>query len=129
MRGAAEKPRIGALGAGWIGRDRLKAVAASGAAQIAAICDPSDEAVAEITADLPGAERLSSLADLLNADLDGVMIATPSAGHAEQARLFLEAGMAVFCQKPLGRDAAEVETVLTAAREADRLLAVDHSYR
>jgi predicted dehydrogenase len=35
----------------------------------------------------------------------------------------------VFCQKPLGRDAAEVEAVLAAAERADRLLGVDLSYR
>jgi predicted dehydrogenase len=41
----------------------------------------------------------------------------------------LDAGVAVFCQKPLGRNAREVETVLKAAQEADRLLGVDLSYR
>jgi predicted dehydrogenase len=35
----------------------------------------------------------------------------------------------VFCQKPLGRTAREVEAVLDAARRADRLLGVDLSYR
>jgi predicted dehydrogenase len=35
----------------------------------------------------------------------------------------------VFCQKPLGRTAAEVRGVVDAARAADRLLAVDLSYR
>jgi predicted dehydrogenase len=35
----------------------------------------------------------------------------------------------VFCQKPLGRTAAEVRAVVDAARAADRLLAVDLSYR
>jgi len=37
--------------------------------------------------------------------------------------------MAVFCQKPLGRTEEEVRAVLDAARAADRLLAVDLSYR
>ena len=41
----------------------------------------------------------------------------------------LEAGVAVFCQKPLGRNAGEVRAVVDAARAADRLLAVDLSYR
>jgi predicted dehydrogenase len=41
----------------------------------------------------------------------------------------LNAGAAVFCQKPLGRNASEVEAVLAAARAADRLLGVDLSYR
>jgi predicted dehydrogenase len=37
--------------------------------------------------------------------------------------------IAVFCQKPLARTASEAREVIAAAREADRLLAVDLSYR
>src|SRR5690606_9981181 len=37
--------------------------------------------------------------------------------------------LAVFCQKPLGRTAAEAAAAVAAARQADRLLAVDLSYR
>ena len=62
-------------------------------------------------------------------DIDGVVIATPSAFHAEQCIRALGRGAAVFCQKPLGRTAAETQAVIAAARAADRLLAVDLSYR
>ena len=61
--------------------------------------------------------------------LDGVVIATPSALHAEQCIRCFDAGAAVFCQKPLARTAGEVEAVLDAARRSDRLLGVDLSYR
>jgi predicted dehydrogenase len=37
--------------------------------------------------------------------------------------------VAVFCQKPLGRNAVEAQRVVDAARAADRLLGVDLSYR
>jgi predicted dehydrogenase len=114
---AATKPRLGFLGVGWIGRHRLDAIVASGAAEVAAIADPA----------LPDA--LDSLDDLLDRELDGVVIATPSALHAEQAVEALERGLAVFCQKPLGRTAPETRRVVDAARAADRLLAVDLSYR
>ncbi len=36
---------------------------------------------------------------------------------------------AVFCQKPLGRSTDEVRQVVEAARQTDRLLGVDLSYR
>jgi predicted dehydrogenase len=49
--------------------------------------------------------------------------------HAEQSIRALERGAAVFCQKPLGRTAAEAQAVVDAARAADRLLDVDLSYR
>jgi predicted dehydrogenase len=49
--------------------------------------------------------------------------------HAEQSIRALERGAAVFCQKPLGRTAAEAQAVVDAARAADRLLSIDLSYR
>jgi predicted dehydrogenase len=67
--------------------------------------------------------------DFSRLDLDGIVIATPSALHAEQASAALESGVAVFCQKPLGRTAAETRSVIETARAANRLLAVDLSYR
>lgn len=113
----ATRPRLGFLGLGWVGRSRLDAIAASGFAEIGAIADPA----------LPGA--LESLDELLDAEPDGIVIATPTALHAEQAIAALERGIAVFCQKPLGRTAAEARAVVDAARAANRLLGVDLSYR
>lgn len=97
----------------------MDAIGRSGVAEIAAVADPSPEAGAPFT----------SLDELLEQELDGVVIATPSALHAEQCIRALEHGLAVFCQKPLGRTAAETRRVIDAARAADRLLAVDLSYR
>jgi predicted dehydrogenase len=111
------RPRLGFLGVGWIGRSRLDAVAAAGRAEVVAVADPA----------VPDA--LDSLEDLLERDLDGVVIATPSALHAEQAIAALDGGLAVFCQKPLGRTAAEARAVVDAAQRNDLLLGVDLSYR
>jgi predicted dehydrogenase len=122
-------PRVGFLGVGWIGRHRMEAMLETGAIEAAAIAEPSDEAAAEAAKLAPGAERVDGLEALLALGLDGVVIATPSALHAEQSIAALERGAAVFCQKPLGRTAAEAQAVVDAARAADRLLAVDLSYR
>ena len=123
------KPRLGFLGTGWIGRHRMAALAATGLAEITAIAEPGDEAAAEALATAPGARRVADLDALLGQDIDAVVIATPSAAHAAQSLAALRAGKAVFCQKPLGRTAAEVGAVVEAARAADRLLGVDLSYR
>ena len=129
MSPVAARPRIGFLGVGWIGRHRLEAMLATGAVEAAAIADCSCESVAAAASLAPDARQATTLEDLLAMELDGVVIATPSAQHAEQAVACLERGMAVFCQKPLGRTTAEVRGVIAAARTADRLLAVDLSYR
>lgn len=114
---------------GWIGRQRLESVAASRCAEIVAIADPVPCQCAQARHAAPGAILCGSLDDLLAQDLDGIVIATPSALHAAQVTAALERGCAVFCQKPLGRTASEVQALIASARQADRLLAVDLSYR
>lgn len=121
MSAVATRPRLGFAGLGWIGRNRLEAIAATGAAEIAAVADPRG-----CDLDVP---CLDSFEELLTYELDGLVIATPSALHAEQAIAALERGLAVFCQKPLGRDAGETRAIVEAARVANRLLGVDLSYR
>jgi predicted dehydrogenase len=113
----ATRPRLGFLGVGWIGRSRLEAIERSGAATVAAVADPGVE------------DALPSLEALLREELDGVVIATPSALHAAQALAVLEVGLPVFCQKPLALDGASTRAVVDAARAADVLLGVDLSYR
>jgi predicted dehydrogenase len=122
-------PRIGFLGLGWIGLDRLRAIAASGVVDIAVVADPDPRAQAGARGVAPGAEAAGTLGEVLVAAPDGVVIATPNALHAAQAIAALTGGAAVFCQKPLGLDAAQTATVVAAARKADRLLSVDMSYR
>lgn len=123
------RPRLGFLGVGWIGRHRMQAIMGTQAIDVAAIADPSPDMAAEAGKLAPDARLVSSLDDILDLGVDGVVIATPSAMHAEQSIQALERGVAVFCQKPLGRHATEVQAVVDAARRADRLLCVDLSYR
>ena len=118
--------RLGFLGVGWIGRNRMEAILATGEAEAVVICDPNMEMARQAQRTAPDAKLVGSLDELLALGPDGV---TPNALHAEQCVRALNAGAAVFCQKPLGRNAAEVEAVLAAAERADRLLGVDLSYR
>jgi predicted dehydrogenase len=120
---------LGFLGTGWIGRNRMEAMLATGEAKAVAICDPAPENASAARDLAPDAQLVGSFEELLECEPDGVVIATPSALHAEHCIRAFEAGAAVFCQKPLGRTAAEVQAVLDAARAADRLLGVDLSYR
>jgi len=123
------KPRIGFLGVGWIGRNRMQAMAATEWGEIAGIADAVSENAVEAGKIAPRAERVKSLDELLDLELDGVVIATPSALHAEQAIRCLERGLAVFCQKPLARTKSETVRVIESAKKSDQLLAVDLSYR
>ena len=123
------KPRLGFLGVGWIGRNRMEAIVRSGFGEIVAIADAAEGNAKEALKIAPEAESVASLEVLLDMDLDGIVVATPSALHAEQAIAALQRGISVFCQKPLARTKEETTRVIQEAHENNVLLAVDLSYR
>lgn len=125
----ATKPKLGFAGVGWIGKNRLMAINERQIAEIKAAVDPDDEAVQEVRKEIDDVQHISSFEAMLNKDIDGIVIATPSALHADQALEALKKGKAVFCQKPLGRNREETERVVNTAREQNLLLGVDFCYR
>jgi len=54
--------------------------------------------------------------------IDAVYVASPNSLHAEHAIALLKAGKHVLVEKPMALNAGQVEAMITAAREADRLL-------
>ena len=57
-----------------------------------------------------------------DSDLDIVYIGTPHPNHMEIVLLFLDAGRAVVCEKPLGVNASQVEKMIAKARERNVFL-------
>jgi predicted dehydrogenase len=123
------RPRLGFVGLGWIGLHRMKALCDEGVCEVAAFIDPAPDVQEKVRAVAPTAVPVGSIAQLAEYGIDGAVIATPSALHAQQALALLERGIAVFCQKPLARTAAETRAIVDAARNADCLLGCDFSYR
>lgn len=127
---AQKKLSLGFIGVGWIGRNRMEVFLKNKQVRVTAITEPNKDNAQKALKSARNAMLLESAEALLkNPDLDAVVIATPSALHAQQSIQALQAGKAVFCQKPLGRTAAEVREVVQAANKADKLLGVDLSYR
>jgi predicted dehydrogenase len=123
-------PRLAFIGVGWIGKNRLDAIAQSKLANISVIVEPDHLVSEELRLSYSEAEIRTSLEDFSGSELiNGIIIATPNALHADQSIKFLEMGIPVFCQKPLGRNAPETSRVVETAKRNDRLLGVDLSYR
>jgi predicted dehydrogenase len=121
--------KVGFLGLGWIGRHRLQAAATVAGVEVAALADPDPQARRQALEIAPEARECHDLGELMAAGVEAVVIATPSAAHAEQTIACLQAGLPVFCQKPLARNGPEAERVVEAARRADLRLGVDLCYR
>ena len=119
---------LGYIGVGWIGRNRMEVIQKNTGAKAVYITEPSEENAREALK-IAGEATITDATSIYKQDLDGIVIATPSAMHAQQSIEALNGGKAVFCQKPLGRTAAEVTEVVAASKKANKLLSVDLSYR
>ncbi|MGE5423843.1 MAG: Gfo/Idh/MocA family protein [Syntrophothermus sp.] len=123
------KPCLAFAGTGWIGLNRMDALLKQDICRATGIFDPLAESVVRARESAPDATIYESFEEMVAMEPDGMVIATPNALHARQSILALRAGIPVFCQKPLGRNAEETLQVIKTARNADRLLGVDFSYR
>lgn len=121
--------RLGIIGFGGMGRGRALNAAKLDGVRPTAVVDTREEArrAAAEEFDLAAFE---SLEEFIDADAaDAVYIATPNKFHAEQTVRCLEAGIHVFCEKPMAMNAAEGERMIEAARRAGRKLTINLSYR
>jgi predicted dehydrogenase len=123
------RPRLGFVGVGWTGRMRLQSLVEANIANVVAVADGSGGALEEACRLVPGASVYDDLAAVIGAGVDGVVLATPRPLHGELAHHVLAAGLPVFCQKPLARNARETSALIAEARAHDRLLALERAYR
>lgn len=103
--------KFGLLGAGRIGRIHGDNVMARRDAQLVAIADPIAQA-AQAYADETGAEAISAEALFDRADIDAVLICSPTDTHADYIERAALAGKAVFCEKPISLDSERVKKTL-----------------
>jgi predicted dehydrogenase len=118
---------VGVVGLGYWGPNLARNFDRLPGAELAWLCDASDEALARVGPAFPSARTTSSFDDLLNDDaLDAIVIATPVPTHADLATRVLSAGKHCFVEKPLARSEEEAQSVVKAALMADRVLLVGH---
>ena len=104
--------RIGIVGCGLIGRKR--ALAAAGH-RIAIVADRVAEQAQALAAEAGGAQATTAWRDVIAADVDAVVVATPHNLLAEVTLAAVEAGKHVLVEKPAARTPAELEPVIAAA--------------
>ncbi|MEE7469104.1 oxidoreductase [Methylobacterium oryzae] len=107
---------LGIIGAGIMGERLLGAIhgAADSPVRVAAIWDPSPEALDRVGAAFPAVPRVADSAAVVAAS-DCVYVASPPASHLGYARAALAAGRSVFCEKPLATDRADARAFVAEA--------------
>jgi len=125
----AEKLKLGLIGAGAIAQTHVQAMPLVDCAEIVAVADVRPEAAAA-TAEGLGARNFKDHVTMGEAlALDGVIICTPPASHAEIAIHFLERGTAVLCEKPLAVDPESARLMLEAAEKSGAALMMASKFR
>ena len=121
--------RVGLAGIGSMGRNHLRVISARTDARLVAIADPVAEALAAAAAGTGAQTFEDPLAMVAEADLDALVVASPTTTHVALALAAIERGIAVLVEKPLAATVQEGRDILEAARAAGVPVQVGHVER
>ena len=131
-----KKVRLAVAGAGMIGIRHIEEIRKNPGCELISIVDPNPPAkLVGIGADSVGAATAGvplykSLAEMMAKDKpDGVILATPNKLHADQVIECIDAGVAVFVEKPVAHTLAEGIRLCEAAEAAGIKVLVGHHRR
>ena len=124
-----DRLRVAIAGLGFIGPVHLRAALRAGA-EVVGVAG-GDPGRTRASADALGIDRVFESAEALAVDpaVDLVHICTPNHLHARLARLALEAGKHVVCEKPLATTADDAAGLVDLAAARGRVAAVPFVYR
>jgi predicted dehydrogenase len=122
--------RIGVIGSGGRGSLARYAHKPGQGARVVACCD-INKAAFERNRDWYGNDitTTTDYRQLLELDLDAVFVTTPDFLHEEHAVATLQAGKAVYLEKPMAITIAGCDRILRTARETQSILYVGHNMR
>lgn len=131
-RNAGARVPVGLVGYGWWGRTIARQLADSPWLQVAAVAEvDADARTAMATEPLLAGVAVHASADSLIAQpgLEAVILCTPHLQHAAQIVAAADAGLHVFCEKPLCLTLHEAQRAVAACAARGRVLGIGHERR
>ncbi|GLP69890.1 MULTISPECIES: Gfo/Idh/MocA family oxidoreductase [unclassified Streptomyces] len=120
--------RIGILGLGRIGAFHAETLSGLDAVESLVLTDPFAEA-AKSAAERFGGEVVDSPEALLAAGVDGIVVAAATDAHPGLILAGVEAGIPVFCEKPVAKHMSEGVEVLRAVEGSDVPIQIGYNRR
>ncbi len=118
--------RIGLIGAGRWGQNYIRTIAGLEGVVLTRISTRNPEAASLAP---HGCVVVAAWQDILDRrSVDGVIVASPPASHAQIARAAIEAGLPVLVEKPLSLDLAEAQALQGLTHARGGLVMVDHTH-
>ena len=112
------------IGTGGRGTYLLRGVIEQPGAKVAALCDIKPDRL-DKAATLAARDNPTTYTDwrkiIDRKDVDAVFIGTPPYLHSEMAIAALQAGKHVYCEKPIGMNAAQVRALVAAAKASKKV--------
>ena len=109
--------RVGLIGAGRIGAFHARTLAEHPSVTEVAVTDPLFERAEAVATDVGG--RVAPNAESMIGSIDAMVIAAATDVHAEMMLLAAEAGIPVFCEKPIATDLPATDVVVERLRMLD----------
>lgn len=110
------KLRVALLGAGRLGAAHARTLSGLPEARLVVIADPRPEGRA--LAEQYDARAVAEPREAIDAaEVDAVVIVTPTATHAELIEAAARAGKAIFCEKPIALDVVTTERALAVVAQ------------
>ncbi|AZS83695.1 Gfo/Idh/MocA family oxidoreductase [Streptomyces griseoviridis] len=120
--------RIGILGLGRIGAFHAETLSGLDAVDSLVLADPFADA-AKAAAERFGGEVADSPEAVLAAGVDGVVVAAATDAHPALIVAAVEAGIPVFCEKPVARTMGEGVRVLAAVKDSGVPIQIGYNRR
>lgn len=125
-----EKVRVGIIGTGGMAQGHIARLLKNPRAEIAALCDIRDEALARTVERYPELKDVPQFPDhremLASAGLDAIHIDTPHTVHYEQIMNGLERGVHVLCEKPMVCTVQHAKDVLRKIEETGKVFVLSY---
>ena len=98
--------------------------------KVTAVADKNIESAKKIASAFgEGTSCLTDYGELFGKKTDSVIITLPNYLHAKVAAEFLQRGINVFLEKPMGISVKECDTLINASKESGALLTINHFRR
>ena len=121
--------RVGLAGLGSMGQNHVRLLSANPGASLVAVADAVPSTLETVAAQTGAQGFPDALAMLDEAQLDALVVATPTTAHAPIALAAIDRGVPVLVEKPLAANVDEGLQILAAARRRGVPVQVGHIER